>query len=262
VKKIFYIVLISMLQVTSLWADRLPSPSNPPRLVNDFADLLTTAEEQVLEQKLKTFDDSTSNEIAVVTVADLGGLTVEDYAQQMASEWKIGSKKNNNGVLVLVSVQERKFRIEVASGLQGAVTDLITGQIIRNRVVPAFRVGQYAEGLNNATDDLMAASRYEYQAEPQQGTGAAGDGLLFFLILLVGFFFLMLMLSRNKRKQYYMSGRGYRDWDRGGGYIGGGWFPTGGGGGWLDGGGSSGGGGFGGFGGGGGFDGGGASGDW
>lgn len=255
------LILILCLPFWSRAVGALPPKPNPPRLVNDFAGLLSEDQKVMLEQKLLAFSDSTSNEMAVVTVDDMGGDIIEDYAYDLAKAWGIGKSKNDNGILLLISMQERKFRIEVGSGLEGAVPDIICAQIIRNRMRPAFQQGDYFTGINNATDDLAAASRFEYKADPNEKRSGEESIPVGFIILMILFIILFIYLMSRRRSQYYVSRKGYRDWDNNGG----GFFPGGfiGGGGFSGGGGFGGdsGGGFGGFG-GGGFSGGGASGDW
>ncbi|MFQ3576483.1 MAG: TPM domain-containing protein, partial [Cytophagales bacterium] len=103
-------------------------PQNKGKLVFDYANMLKSIEETMLNNKLLTFFDSSSNEIAIVTIPTLEGENIEEYANQLFSKWGIGSAKNNNGVLILVSQKERKVRIEVGYGLEGALPDLLCNQ--------------------------------------------------------------------------------------------------------------------------------------
>ena len=239
-------------------AQTTPPRPNPPRLVNDLAGLMQPAEAAALEQKLVAYNDSTSSQIAVVTVPSLDGDEIANYAQRLYEAWGIGQKGKNNGILVLVAKEERQARIQTGYGLEGAVPDALAKRIISNTLVPAFRQNQYYAGLDRATDQLIALARGEYKADPRDAQGEGGNGPSFWLItgILVLVFFL---LSRGGGR----GGRGNRS--RGGGFV-----PPiifgdfsggrGGFGGW-GGGGGGGGGGFGGFG-GGSSGGGGASGSW
>ncbi len=245
-------------------ADGLPARPNPPTLVTDLAGLLNPNEKATLEQKLRQFNDSSSNEIAVVTVPNMNGLEIEDYTYALGQKWKIGKAVKDNGILVLVSMAERKSRIEVGKGLEGAVPDLIAAEITRNVIKPAFKQQMYYEGLDAAADNLIAASKNEYQAEPGLPQGQGSIIPFIFLLFILFAFFIFLSRRRQKAGDYYMSRRGHRGWNDP--WIGG--FPSSGGGFFggnsgSDFGGFSGGGGsdFGGFG-GGSFGGGGASGDW
>lgn len=249
-------------------AQNLPPRPSPPRLVNDLARLMQPAEADALEQKLVAYNDSTSSQIAVVTVPSLDGDEIADYAQKLYEAWGIGRKGKNNGILVLVAQQERAARIQTGYGLEGAVPDALAKRIISNTLVPAFRQNQYYAGLDRATDQLIALARGEYQADPadaqpRRGRGRTGSGIPFWII--IGALVLVFVLLRNRGGG---GGRGNR------GVGGGGFFPPfllgtllgggGGGGGFGGGGGGFGGGGGGGFGGfgGGSSGGGGASGNW
>ncbi len=234
----------------------LPEPSNPPRLVNDFAHFMQPEQIEALERKLRLFNDSTSNQVAIITIPSLEEYDIEEYGNELFRKWKIGQAKKNNGVLLLASKEDRKVKIEVGYGLEGALPDAICNQIIDLSIVPNFKAGNFYQGFDKATDDIIAATKNEYKADAVAGKGGGG-GIFTALFLFLIIMFFIMRLSRKSRT--FMSRRGSRNWDDWGGggpWIGGGGF---GGGGW--GGGSSGGGGFGGFG-GGSSGGGGASGSW
>lgn len=243
-------------------AQQVPAPPSPPRLVNDLAQVLQPQEAAALEQKLVSYNDSTTSQIAVVTVPTLGGSEIADYAQKLYESWGIGSKNNNNGILVLVAIQERQARIQTGYGLEGAVPDALAKRIISNTLVPAFRQNQYYAGLDRATDQLIALAKGEYKADPAQTQRTrgrrdrTGSGAGFWII--IGVLVLVFLL----RSRGGGGGRGGR------GGLGGGFMPpiifgdfSGGRGVFGGGGGGGGGGGFGGFG-GGSSGGGGASGSW
>ena len=242
-------------------AQQVPAPPSPPRLVNDLAQVMQPQEVAALEQKLVSYNDSTTSQIAVVTVPTLGGNDIADYAQKLYESWGIGSKNNNNGILVLVAIQEHQARIQTGYGLEGAVPDALAKRIITNTLVPAFRQNQYYAGLDRATDQLIALAKGEYKADPadaQRSRGRrdrTGSGAGFWIIIGV---LVLIFLLRSRGG----GGRGGR------GGLGGGFMPpiifgdfSGGRGVFGGGGGGGGGGGFGGFG-GGSSCGGGASGSW
>ncbi len=230
-----------------------PAPPNPPRLVNDFAGTMSAQQVQALEQKLVDFDKTTSTQITVVTIKNLGGYEIAQYAVELASRWGIGRKGKDNGVLLLASMDDRSINISTGYGLEGALTDAMSGRIIRNEIVPHFKTGNYYEGFNAGTDAIIAATKGEYTADASDGKKkqmpVGGIIGLIFIIYLI----LWILSKIGGGGGNYMSGRGHRGW--GGPFIGGGFGGFGGGGGGF------GGGGFGGFG-GGGFGGGGASGRW
>lgn len=240
----------------------IPDLPSHPRLVNDFADMMSDDEENLLETKLVNFEKESSNEICIVTVKDLDGMDISEFATELGRKWDIGKASKKNGVLVLASKNDHKINISPAYGLSGVLPDITCGRIIREQMVPDFKQGDFYAGFDQAATALIQASKGEYTNE---GTPIQTISPLFLLLMLfffMGLIFFLFYLRRNS-KNIYVSRRGYKydddGWGRGGGWFGG--FGGGGnsGGGWGD----SGGGGFGGFGGGGGgFDGGGASGSW
>lgn len=257
------LALLWLLPATGTWAQTIPPRPSPPRLVNDLANLMQPGEADALERKLVTYNDSTSSQIAVVTVPNLDGDEIADYAQKLYEAWGIGRKGKNNGILMLVAQQEHSARIQTGYGLEGAVPDALAKRIISNTLVPAFRQNQYYAGLDRATDQLIALAKGEYKADPAdeqpQGRDRTGSGIPFWLIIAVMVFVFVMLRNRGGG-----GGRGNRGIGGGflppflfGGALGGG-FGGGGGGGDFGGGG---GGGFGGFG-GGSSGGGGASGNW
>lgn len=251
-----FIVTLSGIQVGAQTV-QVVSPSDPPTLVNDRAHLMTADQVESLESKLVAFDDSTSNQIAVVTIPSLGDADIETYANTLFRKWGIGGKKHDNGVLLLIAANDRQVRIEVGYGLEGAITDVQSKDIIDNDITPNFRNGNYATGINLATDHLCQAAVGEYKEQRAHNQDDDGSGVAVFLFVLIIVVFIIFCNRNNGGRGGGMFGR------RGYGSI----FPPiwiGGGGGFGSGGGSSGGGGGGGFGGfgGGSSGGGGASGGW
>lgn len=241
----------------------IPAAPNPPRLVNDFIGKLTPEQKDALERKLVAYDDSTSNQIAIVTIGDIGDYDISDFAVALGRKWGIGGKEFNNGVLIVVLEDKergkRKVWIATGYGLEGAIPDITAKQIIENDIVPNFKAQDIYRGLDEGTSDLMRAAAGEYKAPAgysKRGKGKGGGIPLGTVIVVV--IILIVVSNINKRGGGgMMSRRGYRRWDNTPPI----WFPGGGGGGWGGGGSSGGGGGFGGFG-GGSFGGGGAGGDW
>jgi uncharacterized protein len=238
-----------------------PAQSNPPRLVNDSKklDLLTPAQEEALERKLVAYDDSTSNQIAIVTIDDIGDYDISDFAVALGRKWGVGGKEFNNGVLIIILVdkerQKRKVWIAVGYGLEGAIPDITAKKIINNDIIPNFKANDIYRGLDEGTNDIISAAKGEYRAPEGYRNRGEGGGMPVWLIILIVVIVLIILSNSNRRGGGgMMSRRGYRRWNNTPPI----WFPSGGGG-W--GGGGSSGGGFGGFG-GGSFGGGGAGGDW
>lgn len=124
-----------------------------PRLmgrVNDYAKILSPQERQQLDDSLAGYEEQTSNQIVILTVSSLAGDSLEDFSIRTAERWKLGQKDKNNGILILVVKNDRKIRIEVGYGLEPKITDAFSGQVIRQIITPAFRNGQYYQGLNDA----------------------------------------------------------------------------------------------------------------
>ena len=230
----------------------IPDRPNPPRLVNDFVGVLSSTERSQLEQKLRTYNDSTSTQITIVIVRTTEPYPIGDFAFQVGRKWGVGQQGKNNGLVIAWATETRKVYIATGYGLEGAIPDAIAKRIITNTIAPAFKQQQYYQGLDAATTEIIQRARGEYQAEPQSDDGDSG-GLFIALIIFIIILFIIIRRS---------GGGGGGNRSRGGGW-GPVFFPTStysGWGGWSGGGGSS-GGGFGGFG-GGSFGGGGAGGDY
>ena len=223
----------------------LPERPNPPRLVNDFANVLSAAEKQQLEDKLVAYSDSTSTQITIVTIQSLEGAEVGSYAAELGEKWGVGTKQNHNGVLILMALKERKVSIRTGYGVEEKLGAVTCDRIIKNKIVPNFKNRDYYKAFDFATDEMIQRLQGMYKA-----TDDDEDKIPLWVIILIIFivFFILPTIFRNTGGGTY-SRRGYFSW---GGGIG---IPSGGS--W----GGGGGGGFGGFG-GGGFSGGGASGSW
>lgn len=239
----------------------IPKRPDPPTLVNDYLNILTIDQKQALEKKLVAFDDSTSNQIAVITIGDIGDYEIEDFAVALGRKWGIGGKDYNNGIILIVLIDQernkRKIWIAAGYGLEGAIPDITAKQIIENEIIPNFKSKDIYRGLDEGTDALILAAAGEYKApegyhKRKKKDGGAPLGIIIFVII----FLIISAISRRGGGGGMISGRGRRHW----GSTPPIWFPSGG---FSSGrsGGGFGGGGFGGFG-GGSFGGGGAGGSW
>jgi uncharacterized protein len=241
-----------------VWAEeKLPPP--PDHYFNDYAHLLPEAEAHRLDEKLRRFDEETSTQIVVAIFPKLPSPSLEDFTFRTAQSWRVGRKGLQNGAVFFVFVADRKMRIEVGYGLEGALPDALAFRILDEQVRPRFRSGDYAGGIEAGIDAILAATRGEYKAPPRrEREGPSTFALVVALVLLLLFIGLVpLMLGGGPGGWTYGAGGGRRSRRYGGGPWWGGGF--GGGGGW-GGGGGFGGGGF--SGGGGSFGGGGASSGW
>jgi uncharacterized protein len=240
-------------------------PEKPARYVTDRVDVLGPGGAEALNAKLEQFERDTSNQI-LVWVDDKvpEGFTLEDFTVRAAQKWGAGQKQEDNGAILFVFTGDRKVRIEVGYGLEGPIPDVTARRIIDEEIVPRFRAGDFAGGIDAGAEGLMAAAKGEYRGSGRTlDEGRRGKQTNFstclMLALFFGIFFVLPMIFRRKRafrthgsRGWWTGGRGGGGWG-GGGWSGGGF--GGGGGGW-----SGGGGGF--SGGGGSFGGGGASGSW
>jgi uncharacterized protein len=234
-----------------------PDQPVPARLVNDFAGMLSGAEAAQLEARLDEFARTTSTQITIVTIKNLGGHDVEEYSVEVFNRWGLGQAGKNNGVLLLVSLDDRKGWITVGKGLEGVLTDDKSGLIFRNELTPAFKAGKYYQGLSDASEAIIAVTKGEYSANGlQKGGHVPFTGVIILIIFIV--IILSMFRGGGRGGGNYMSGRGFGGFATGmilGNLLGGGGGRDGGG---FGGGGS---GGFGGFG-GGSTGGGGAGGSW
>ncbi|HKJ40497.1 MAG TPA: TPM domain-containing protein [Sunxiuqinia sp.] len=264
-KKISFI-LAFFISISS-FAQDIPERPNPPRLVNDMANVLSKGQEQQLEQELDQFARQTSTQIAVVTVPKLDGYDISDFAFRLGEKWGIGQKGKNNGVVVIFKPKTAESRgqvfVAVGYGLEGVIPDAIANRdIVDHEMIPRFKKRDVYGGLQNGVKVIMGlASREftpkEYHEKVSSGKGG-GLGIIIFLLIL---FFVIIPIFRGRRK-YYSGGSSLPFWlimggMMGSGSRGGSWGNFNSGGGSFGGGG----GGFGGFG-GGSFGGGGAGGSW
>lgn len=240
---------------------QVPPVPNPPRLVNDFAGLFTAAEVQELEDSLVAFDRRTSNQIAVVTMADLGGMEPAQMAYEIGEQWGVGGKEHRNGVVILVKPKNAtrgQAFIATGYGLEGALPDATCKRIVERCMIPHFKLNDYYGGVKEAVSVIKPIAAGEYSDE----RGVDDDDELEVVLALIFVIFIGIIIlaavfgDKNGGKNSGTMGSGGvffgpTVFGGGGRHIGG-----------FGGGGSSGGfGGFGGFG-GGSFGGGGAGGSW
>ncbi len=259
-----FFVLTSFATATAQNFDFLP---NTPRgMVNDYADMLTSGEENRLEQKLRTYRDTTTNVVTIATIESLQGYSRDEVATELFNKWRMWEGDRYNGVLILISEGDRELKIEVGYGLEGAIPDAMANRIVQDVLVPNLRNGDVYGGLNRATDIMIELAAGEFEGAPEFGNSGSSDiplDLIFFFTVII-----FIVISRVIRGGGGKGGRRRRTlgpedvvealfWGSmlGGGKRGGSSFGGGGG---------FGGGGFGGFSGGGGFGsgGGGAGGSW
>ncbi len=236
---------LSLLWALALTAQaELKFPELSGRVV-DTANLIEPAVRQQLAQQLAAHEQTTGEQVVVVTLPDLQGTSIDDFGYQLGRHWGIGQKDKNNGALLIVARDERKLRIEVGYGLEERLTDAQSSIILNQVITPAFKNGQFSKGISDGVAAMLLVLGGSPLDEPVAGPSTRHSGILLFGLLILVVFVML-------------GGGGGRGRGRGGpgaivgGILGG-----------LASGGFGGGGGGGGFGGGGGsFGGGGASGGW
>ncbi len=254
--KRFAFFITALLMTVAVCAQDFPPPPNPPSLVNDYTRTLTPDQRSTLERKLRDYYDSTSTEITIVIRQTIGTNDPGDYATELGRRWGVGGKQFNNGVVILLVIDDRKAFIATGYGLEKSVPDYTAKQIIDDELIPHMKQHDPYGALDNTVDAIIKAAAGEYKSTAKKGKGGGPSPFLIFLIIMI----IIIIISRSGGgRGGMMSRRGYRPasgpiW----------WLPMGGGGsssggGWSGGGG--GGGSFGGFG-GGSFGGGGAGGSW
>ena len=250
----FFITSFSFAQYT------IPEIPKLQTSVYDYANVLSAAEKSQLEEKLIRYSDSTTTQIVVITIESLKGEDVSQLATKWGQTWGIGgTKKDDNGVIILLAKAERKIAINPGYGLEDRLTAGTGGEIIRNIIVPEFKAGSYYNGLDKGTTAIMDVFKGKYKGERKQNKKGSGIPIIPIIII---FIIIMVIIAKNKKNGGNSGSNGggpslldviiLSSLGRGGGFGGssGGGF-----------GGSSGGGFGGGFG-GGGFSGGGSSGGW
>ncbi|MFA7105478.1 MAG: TPM domain-containing protein, partial [Dysgonamonadaceae bacterium] len=166
-----FFLLLLFIYTVNINAQEIPEPMSPARLVNDFAGIFTASETQALEQKLLAYNDSTSTQIYVVTVNDMGGYPASEYSFRLGEKWGIGQKEKDNGVVILIKPKTEDSRgdvfIAVGYGLEAKLNDAYIGRILDNYMIPYFIENDYFGGVNASADAIIARLSGEFDAEAE-----------------------------------------------------------------------------------------------
>ena len=239
--KFHILILLFLAPLLSMAQDDLPDPMSPPRLVNDFAQTFSPAQQQDLELILRAYNDSTSTQIYVVTVSDLQGYDVSDFAIRLGEKWGIGQKDKNNGVLILIKprIGNERGQVFIATGygVEAVLTDGRTGRIIDQYMMPYLQNGDYYNAAKAAIGAIMKYLSGEFQGEGD-GNDMPVSAIISNVLLILFVLFMLYLAGRNNRGGGSGSSGGNRPW---GGFWGG--WGGGSSGGWGSGGGFGGGGG-------------------
>ena len=210
IRKIYLTSFLTLLIPLSVFA--YTSPGKPTGFVNDFAKVLSVQEKQDIEAKLISLNRELSVEIAAVTIPALGDETIETYAVKLFQEWGIGGKEKDTGLLILVAPNDRQVRIEVGYGLEGAVTDIQSGNIIRTVMTPAFKEGKYGAGISGAVDalDLIItkspeAAQYSVLAQTKPTNPFSGISFQWGAFIVIIFFNIFARIL-GKSKSWWLGG--------------------------------------------------------
>lgn len=198
------LVTLGLMAFKAQSQETIPPKPDPPRLVNDFAGILSQEEVNALERKLVTYFDSTSTQIVVVIVKSLGGYDKNEFAYRIGQSWGVGEKGKNNGAVVLVKpkIQGEKGEasIQTGYGLEGAIPDALAKRIVDNEMIPNFKAGNYYAGLDAATSVMISLAKGEYSADEYTkragGKSSPYAMLIPFIIIIVVF----LLIRTNKTR--------------------------------------------------------------
>jgi len=175
------------------WAGALDVPALKGR-VNDYASVLSSETENKLEETLSSLERSDSTQVVVLTIPSLEGKVLEQFSIKVAEEWKIGQNNKDNGAILLISKNDRKIRIEVGLGLEGKLTDLMSGRIIQHEIVPKFRKGDFNVGIEAGVNAIVSVVRGEYVSSGS-GTKPQNKGTNPFFSLIIFLFVFTAALS-------------------------------------------------------------------
>jgi uncharacterized protein len=198
-KKFLIFYFLILLVSGRILAQDIPAKPNPQRLVNDFANQLNATEIAQLEQKLVSYNDSTSSQIVIVVVPTTGEYPIGDYAFKLGREWGVGQKDKDNGIVLLWASTDRKIFISTGYGMEGVIPDAVAKRIISTVITPDFKNGMFYRGLDRGVDAIFKYATGEYKADPDQSSN--GESISPFVIFLVIFvvFVIIMFFNRNKR---------------------------------------------------------------
>jgi uncharacterized protein len=235
------IPLVLLLTACSVFSQRSKTPSAEDKVrtyATDKTGTLSTSQMKLLDDKLSAFEKETSNQVVVWMVPSLDGGSLEDKSYEIAEQNGIGQKGKDNGVLLFIAKNDRKLRIEVGYGLEGALPDALCDQIIRKEITPEFKKGKFYEGINAGVDAIIKATKGEYTADNKTDDSDVDNMTVcciplpvFIFVLIFGGFFVLPIIFRllgwSKKGgsgNWWTGGSGSSSssWSSGGGFSGGG----------------------------------------
>ena len=201
---VFILWVIGLVGVSSVSGQDIPARPEPPRLVNDFAGVLSGDELQNLEQKLVMYNDSTSTQIVVVTVKSIGGYDKNEFARLIGEKWGVGQKGKNNGAVILIKPkypnEKGEVCIQTGYGLEGAIPDALAKRIVENEMLPNFKTGNYYAGIESATATMISLVKGEYTADQynKRSKKKSGPFGLLLPLIIIGVVFLLMRSSGGR----------------------------------------------------------------
>ncbi len=208
IKRIFATLLLIIFGLIGAFAQDIPEQPNPPKLVNDFAGILTKNQVSRLEGELVQFANETSTQIVIVTVKSLEGNDISDFAFKLGEKWGVGQKKDNNGVVIVLKPKtlSEKGEVFVATGygVEHLIPDAIANRdIVDKEMIPDFKRNDYYAGLINGIQVIEDLTRGEYTAsEYHQTTGKKNDGTGFGILIFIIIFIIIPIFSGRKGRSY------------------------------------------------------------
>ena len=198
-----HILTATLLVLPAISCLAIPSRPSPQRLVNDFAGIFTSQQAGLLERELVAFDDSTSNQITVVTVNDLEGYSASEYATRIGLDWKVGSAEFDNGLVLLIKPKTPDSNIP----------DAYAKRIIDNELIPHFKQDDYFGGAAAACEVLMMLASGEISEPRSRDDDDAGGVLAFFVFLIFAIIVAAVAAKAGKGNNNGRRGGGgnYRD---------------------------------------------------
>lgn len=195
-------IILSFFLLISVFGfgQNIPARPVPPRLVNDFADILTNSQEQALERKLVNYNDTTSTQICIVTINDLDGTSAWDFAYQIGEKWGVGHKENN-GAVILVKPKKGNEKgavaIQVGYGLEPYVTDAMSKRIINTVMIPAFKDNHYYEGIDKACNAIINLASGAYSSDKRGYTDDDSAAIVMVVLILIFIIVVIALLGKG-----------------------------------------------------------------
>lgn len=193
------VLSVAMLAASTIWG--IPLKPTPPRLINDFVGILSHSAKNIMEKRVVAFADSTSTQICVVIVPTLDGQDKAEYAYEIGSQWGVGDKEFNNGIVMLVvpktNTQRGEIFIATGYGAEGALPDALTKTIIENQIIPNFQRNDYETGIYTGIEYIIAAMNGEYDKKLSQ-SNAGSFNLIIIWALLITLVIVVILLKGNK----------------------------------------------------------------